>query len=100
MEDRTAYRVGEVLARTKRLRRQRERHRIEGLSALCVLLTAGLMATFAGGAAGLPTNTPAAEEFAAMLLHEGVGGYMLVSVLSLAAGVIITLVCLWRHKRH
>ncbi|MEG1578442.1 MAG: glycosyltransferase [Oscillospiraceae bacterium] len=100
MNDRTAYRVGEVLTRTKRLRRQRERHLLEGLSALCLLLTVGLAVAFGGVMRGLPPDTLEAVTFATMLLHEGAGGYVLVGVLALVAGVMITMVCLWRHKKH
>ncbi|MEG1684015.1 MAG: hypothetical protein RR295_09285 [Oscillospiraceae bacterium] len=100
MEDRTQRRVNEVLIRTKKHRRQRERRLLGGLSAICLLLTVGLAGTFDTVTSGIPLGSPATGAYAAVLLHEGAGGYVLVGMLAFAVGVTITILCLWWHKKH
>ncbi|MEG2421386.1 MAG: glycosyltransferase [Oscillospiraceae bacterium] len=98
MEDRTKYRVGQVLARTKKLRRLRERHALEGLTVICLLLTVGLTGMFGAVIHGNPSIAPETETFATMLLHEDASGYVLVGVLAFAAGAFITMFCIWRNR--
>ncbi|MEG2421682.1 MAG: hypothetical protein RSB55_09025 [Oscillospiraceae bacterium] len=100
MDGRTEYRIKRVLARTKKLRHQRERRLLGGLSALCLLLTVGLAALFGAVTVGIPYGSPVTGTYAAVLLHEGAGGYVLVGVLAFSIGALITVLCLWWHKRH
>ncbi|MEG1857501.1 MAG: hypothetical protein RR216_02080 [Pseudoflavonifractor sp.] len=99
MEGRTEYWMEQVIARTKRRRRQRERQLIGGLRALCLLLTASLAGVFHTVTRGIPRGSPATEAYAAVMLHEGAGGYVLVGVLAFAIGAAIAIVCILWHRK-
>ena len=74
-----------------------EKSRIEGLSAICVLLTAallGLMKIFSGTEQIALTGL-----YGSILLHEDVGGYVLVGVASFTAAVVITALCMKYRNR-
>ena len=94
----TATRVEMVKKRIRQKQREMEKHRIEGLSAICVLVTAallGLMKIFSGAEQiALPGF------YGSILLHEDVGGYVLVGVISFTAAVIITVLCIKYRKRN
>ena len=87
----TARRVALVKQRVRENTRRRQRRGIYGLSAACMLLFAVLMQT-AGTVIG-PGQTAAWGVFGAMLLREDAGGYVLVTVVSFAAAVVITALC-------
>ena len=87
----TAKRVALVKQRVRENTRRRQRRGIYGLSAACMLLFAALMQT-AGTLVG-PGQTAAWGVFGAMLLRQDAGGYVLVTVVSFAAAVVITALC-------
>ena len=88
----TARRVEIVKKRVRENIRRRQRCGIYGMSAVCMLLFAALMQT-AGMVVG--QGQPAVwDSFGAMLLQEDAGGYVLVGVVSFAAAVVITALCI------
>ena len=88
----TARRVALVKQRVRENTRRRQRRGIYGLSAACMLLFAVLMQA-AGTVVG-PGQPEAWGVFGAMLLREDAGGYVLVAVVSFAAAVVITALCI------
>ncbi|MEG1930466.1 MAG: hypothetical protein RR131_04950 [Anaerovorax sp.] len=102
MKDRTQHRVEQVITRTKKLRCQREKHLIQGLSAICILLTVGLMGMFDMVANGLYPGTLITGAFGTALLWGKADAYVLTGVLSFTAGSIITVLCfrMQRKKKH
>ena len=93
----TATRVALVKTRVRANIRRRRRREVGALSAACMLLSAALMQT-AGMVVG-PGRTHARGAFGAMLLREDAGGYVLVAVVSFAAAVGLTAVCMRLHRR-
>ena len=93
----TATRVKMVKKRIRQRQREMEKSRIEGLSAICVLLTAallGLMKIFSGTEQIALTGL-----YGSILLHEDVGGYVLVGVISFTAAVVMTVLCVKYRER-
>lgn len=92
----TEKRVELVKKRIYEYRRQKERHRVYHLSALCSLLFLSLV-----GALGTMQIQPmdAAGMYGAILLHEGVGGYVLVAMTAFMLAVVITVVCMRLHEQ-
>ena len=92
----TARRVALVKQRVRENTRRRQRRGIYGLSAMCMLLFAALMQA-AGTVVG-PGQPEAWGVFGAMLLREDAGGYVLVGVVTFAAAVVLTAVCMRLHE--
>lgn len=95
----TEKRVELVKKRMYEYRRRKERHRVyhlSALSALCALLFLSL-----AGALGTVQIQPmdAAGMYGAILLHEGVGGYVLVAMTAFVLAVVITVICMRLHER-
>ena len=88
----TARRVALVKQRVRENTRRRQRRGIYGLSAVCMLLFAALMQ--ASGTVVGQGQTAAQGVFGAMLLREDAGGYVLVGVVSFAAAVAFTALCI------
>ena len=88
----TARRVALVKQRVRENTRRRQRREAISLSAACMLLCAALMQT--AGTVVAPGQTAAWGVFGAMLLREDAGGYVLVAVVSFAAAVVITALCI------
>ena len=88
----TARRVALVKQRVRENTRRRQRREVISLSAACILLCAALMQTV--GTVIAPGQTAAWGVFGAMLLREDAGGYVLVAVVSFAAAVVITALCI------
>ena len=93
----TARRVALVKQRVRENTRRRQRREAISLSAACLLLFAVLMQT-AGTVVG-PGQPEAWGVFGAMLLREDAGGYVLVAVVSFAAAVVITALCIRLRNR-
>ena len=93
----TARRVALVKQRVRENTRRMQRRGIYGLSGACMLLFAVLMQA-AGTVVG-PGQTAACGVFGAMLLREDAGGYVLVAVVSFAAAVVITALCIRLRNR-
>ena len=93
----TARRVALVKQRVRENTRRRQRCGIYGLSAACMLLFVVLMQA-AGTAVG-PGQPEAWGAFGAMLLREDAGGYVLVGVVSFAAAVVVTVLCIRLRDR-
>ena len=93
----TARRVELVKKRVRENTRRQQRRSIYGLSAVCMLLFAALMQT-AGTVIGQGQIT-AWGVFGAMLLREDAGGYVLVAVVSFAAAVVVTVLCIRFRSR-
>ena len=93
----TARRVALVKQRVRENTRRRQRRGIYGLSAACMLLFAVLTQT--AGTVVAPGQPEAWGVFGAMLLREDAGGYVLVSVVSFAAAVVITALCFHLRKK-
>ena len=93
----TARRVALVKQRVRENTRRKQRRGIYGLSAMCMLLFAVLMqaaSTVIGQG-----QTAVWGAFGAMLLREDAGGYVLVAVVSFAAAVVITALCIRLRNR-
>ena len=88
----TARRITLVKQRVRENTRRRQRRGIYGLSAACMLLFAVL--TQAADVFAVQGQTAAWGAFGAMLLREDAGGYVLVAVVSFAAAVAITALCI------
>ena len=93
----TKKRVALVKQRMAVHRRRQALQRVHRLSTLCVLLFLSLVGTVGMMVQGQPMD--AAGMYGAILLHEGVGGYVLVAVISFTAAVVITVVCISFRKR-
>ena len=93
----TAKRVEIVKKRVRENTRRRQRRGVCGLSTVCMLLFAALMQ--AAGLAVGQGQTAAQGIFGAMLLREDAGGYVLAAVVSFAAAVGLTAVCMRLHRR-
>ena len=93
----TARRVALVKQRVRENTRRRQRREAMSLSAACMLLFAVLMQA-AGTVVG-PGQPEAWGVFGAMLLREDAGGYVLVAVVSFAAAVVITALCIRLKNR-
>ena len=93
----TARRVELVKRQIRKNTRRRQKRGIGRLSAVCMLLFAALMQT-ADRVVG-PGQPEAWGVFGAMLLREDAGGYVLVSVVSFAAAVVITALCFRLRNR-
>ena len=93
----TARRVAFVKQRVRENTRRRQRREAISLSAFCLMLFTAL----AGAADALIVRgqTAAWGAFGAMLLREDAGDYVLVSVVSFAAAVVITAVCIRLRDR-
>ena len=92
----TQKRVALAKERIAEYRRRQARRSIRSLSVLCALLFLSLLGTV-GTVQSQPMD--AAGMYGAILLHEGVGGYVLVAVISFTAAVVITAVCISFRKR-
>ena len=92
----TEKRVELVKKRIYEYCRRKEQHRVYHLSVLCSLLFLSLV-----GALGTVQIQPmdAAGMYGAILLHEGVGGYVLVAITAFVLAVVITVVCMRLHER-
>ena len=88
----TARRVALVKQRVRENTRRRQRREAISLSAACMLLFAVL--TQSAGTVVGQGQTAAWGVFGAMLLREDAGGYVLVAVVSFAAAVVITALCI------
>lgn len=83
----TQKRVALAKERIVESRRRQARRSIRSLSALCALLFLSLLGTV-GTVQSQPMD--AAGMYGAILLHEGVGGYVLEAVISFTAAVVLT----------
>lgn len=94
----TATRIGLVKKRVRQKRRRQKTRALCGLSALCLLLSVSLVGTM--GAFVGSGRTAALSVYGAILLHEDVGGYVLVGVISFTAAVVITVLCIKYRDRN
>ena len=88
----TEKRVELVKKRVHEKYRRKKRRGICRLSALCMVLFVLLVGT-AGAVTG-QTQITAQGMYGAILLHEDAGGYVLTGVVSFAAAVVITALCI------
>ena len=86
----TQKRVALAKERIAESRRRQARRSIRSLSALCALLFLSLLQSQPMDAAGM---------YGAILLHEGVGGYVLEAVISFTAAVVLTALYIKFRKR-
>ncbi|MEE0204199.1 MAG: glycosyltransferase [Oscillospiraceae bacterium] len=93
----TARRVALVKQRVREHNRRRQRHGIYGLTAACLLLFTVLVREMD---ALIGQGQVAVQGvFGAMLLRENAGGYVLVGVVSFAAAVVLTVLCMRLRER-
>lgn len=93
----TARRVALVKQRVREHNRRRQRRGIYGLTAVCLLLFTVLVREMD---ALIGQGQVAAQGvFGAMLLRENAGGYVLVGVVSFAAAVVLTVLCMRLRER-
>lgn len=88
----TTTRVKLVKKKIKEIQRRRERESLCRLSALCVMLFASLVCTVQSAAG--PGQPILIGMYGTILLHEDMGMYILVGVISFTVAVIITLLCI------
>ena len=93
----TARRVALVKQRVRENTHRKRQRGIYGLSGACMLLFAVLMQA-AGTVIG-QGQTAVWGAFGAMLLREDAGGYVVVAVVSFAAAVVITALCIRLRNR-
>ena len=94
----TEQRLALVEARTRALARQRTQRRAAGLSALSGCLLLGLVLLI-GQLGGLKHDVVSGSMAGSSLLADSAGGYVLVALLSFAAAVIITTVCIRQRQK-
>ena len=94
----TATRVALVKKRVRQKRCRQEKRVLCGLSALCMVLSLSLMGAM-GTIAGYG-HSAAVSMYGSILLHEDVGGYVLVAVVSFAAAVGVTVFCTRLRKNN
>ena len=88
----TTRRVALVKQRVRENTRRRQRRGIYGLTAACLMLFTVLVKEMD---ALIGQGQVAAQGvFGAMLLRENAGGYVLVGVVSFAAAVVLTVLCM------
>lgn len=92
----TQKRVALAKERIVESRRRQARRSIRSLSALCALLFLSLLGTV-GTVQSQPMD--AVGMYGAILLHEGVGGYVLEAVISFTAAVVLTALYIKFRKR-
>lgn len=91
----TQTRVAMVTRRVTMLHRKRENRLAAMLSMLCLMLTGGLIGAI--GAFGDQGQGYVSGLYGATMLFEDAGGYVLVGVITFAAAVAITVLCI-RHR--
>lgn len=96
--DDTAERVRRVRLRAMELHRKRENRLLGGLGSLCAVLTFSLIGAIGAMTGGGQGGSVPGFCGAILLLGDGAGGYVLVGVLALTAGVVVTALCL-RYRR-
>ena len=89
----TAERVRRVRQRAEQIRLKKETRMCGTLSSLCALSALILLGTLAA-MTGCERPGLVPGFYGATLLFEDVGGYVLAAVLSFAAAVVITLLCI------
>ena len=94
----TKTRVGLVKRQVREKKLRHEKHVLRGLSVLCLFLCISLMGTI-GASTGF-AQPAAPGMYGAILLHEDVGGYVLVGVISFTAAVVITVLCIKYRDRN
>ena len=92
----TEKRIELVKKRMHEYHRRQERRTVCRLSVLCTMLFLSLV-----GAMGVIQSQPinATGMYGTILLHEGAGGYVLVTVISFTVAVVITTLCIKFRKR-
>ena len=92
----TEKRIELVKKRMHEYHRRQERRTVCRLSVLCTLLFLSLV-----GAMGIMQNKPinVTGMYGTILLHEDVGGYVLVAVISFTVAVVITALCIKFRKK-
>ena len=93
-----ATRVRLVKSSLRQRRRRREKRTLCVLSALCLLLCVSLVGTI-GALTGFGQPV-ALGMYGSILLHEGVGGYVLVGLLAFTAAVLLTVLCIRYRERN
>ena len=80
-------------------RRMRERQKTNALGALCAVFATGLFALLFK--AGTTHNGGTSDIYSgSTMLFENAGGYVLIAVVSFAAAVVVTLLCIrWKNKK-
>ena len=94
----TTRRVALVKQRVRKNTHRRQRREAISLLAACMLLCVVL--TQAVGTVVGPGQPEAWGVFGAMLLREDAGGYVLVTVVSFAAAVVVTVFCTRLRKNN
>ena len=93
----TSARVRLVKDRVRRRKRRREKRVLCGLFTLCLFLFVSLVGAVKA-VAGFG-QLAAFSVYGSMLLHEGVGGYVLVGLLAFTAAVVLTVLCIRYRER-
>lgn len=88
----TSKRVELVKARARERICRALRHSVYRLSFLCMLMTAALTGIVVASE-GM-SGSAVAGLYGSILLHDDVGGYVLVGVVAFAAAVVITVLCI------
>lgn len=92
----TATHVEMVKKRIRQRQREMEKNRIFGLSAICTLLSAALIGA---GTFSKTEQINIPGLYGSILLHEGMGGYGLVGLISFTVAVTITVLCIKYRRR-
>lgn len=89
----------EILRRGEAVADRRNRKRFRILQAASGAMLVLLIAVIVGltGWAGADANR---TSYGALLLSEEAGGYILAGTIAFAAGVAVTIFCLWQKRKH
>lgn len=98
MTGRTETRVREIHRRTRRYRRQHENRALSSLTAFSLLPLAGIGALLQRVQTGGIIST-VADGYGSVLLREGAGAYIVVSLAAFVVGVAVTILCIRCRKK-
>lgn len=90
-------RIRHVIKRADMLKKQREYRTIAGLKAACAVFACLLVCSI-GIFSEHYTSATVTGNYGAILLVDGMGGYVLTAVAAFAAATVITVICMKKRK--
>ncbi|MEG0570118.1 MAG: hypothetical protein RR497_00555 [Oscillospiraceae bacterium] len=94
MTERTSYRVQQVIMRTEKMKKHKERLFTANLLSASFVLTSCLVLMFSLINFEFQSNVTVSNLYGAVLLYENAGGYVLAGIIAFILGIVITVLCL------